>query len=230
MKYRRHILAGVLVFGLSGVAVYLAFVPRPKPARTTVRVCVERNFRNTLYLLAERNGYFDEEGLSIEPVESAGSPGAAVVRGDADLGVAGESELIAKLEEGEPLFILGSIYLAASSDVDTHAAVLIAFPSSHAANPDSARKFMRALLRAERFLAASPEEGRRKLADVYPAGGWDERLLTLLHVGLDPMLLIVLEEEIRHRRGPGRYVPNLLKFIDFRPLEATEPNAISIIH
>lgn len=60
------------------------------------------------YFLARRRGYYDEEGIDVQFVEGHGSPYAAeqASRGQADIGLAGASAVLAKQSEGfDPLAI-----------------------------------------------------------------------------------------------------------------------------
>ncbi|GFO62823.1 NrtA/SsuA/CpmA family ABC transporter substrate-binding protein [Geomonas paludis] len=102
-----------------------------------------------------------------------------------------------------------------------------------AENQEAMRRLLRALVRAEQFAAANPNEAQ---AIVATASGlprevlaqcWGESART---VGLDHALLISLEDETRWS-GKSRLVreapmPNYLDYLDPRPLLAVKPQAV----
>lgn len=103
-------------------------------------------------------------------------------------------------------------------------------------HPELVKAMLASLMDAERLLAAEPARARRIIArrinrDVRLVEGvWSYYKLGL---GLDQSLIVALEEESRWAmatRQSGRAVlPNYLDFIDFAPLAAVKPAAVSIV-
>ena len=65
-----------------------------KPETVKLRVAYHPNFGgNNLYITAEKNGFFEEEGLVVEPVKFTAGPQeiAAMVAGDVDIGYIGHT-------------------------------------------------------------------------------------------------------------------------------------------
>lgn len=103
-------------------------------------------------------------------------------------------------------------------------------------NPEVARKVLRALVRAEKFMQENPTDARLIIygmsqtdLDTFDEvwGYYDFR------VTLRQSLLLTLEDEARWAMGNritnATKVPNYLRFIDSRQLDAVKPNAVTII-
>lgn len=98
-------------------------------------------------------------------------------------------------------------------------------------------RFLRALMEAETYIQAHPEETRAFMAahlgmtEAYLAEVWeDNRFL----VALDRSLLLTLEEESRWtiQQMPGRKqkLPNFLDYIHLDAMDRANPEAVTIIH
>ena len=103
-------------------------------------------------------------------------------------------------------------------------------------HPEAARRFVRGLLRAERFAEAEPDEARRIVAKrmgvevVRLRQDWSR---LQLKVSLRQSLFGRLEDEARWMLNtglvPSAPIPNYLEFIDASVLNAVEPEQIDII-
>jgi NitT/TauT family transport system substrate-binding protein len=104
------------------------------------------------------------------------------------------------------------------------------------AHPETIKKVLRALLRAEIFVQQHPGEAQGIVADfikinrVFLEQIWDN---FTLRVALDQALLVNLEEQTRwalkNRLTPGTHMPNYLDFIYVNGLLAVKPEAVRII-
>lgn len=107
------------------------------------------------------------------------------------------------------------------------------FPDSR---PDVARRFMLALQNALNYMRDHPDEAKRlvlaasKEDPAVEERMWEGSDFTL---SLDPTLLSALEDEARWamaKKGMGQErLPNVLNFIDARPLQSAQPGAVTIL-
>lgn len=103
-------------------------------------------------------------------------------------------------------------------------------------NPDTVKRLLRALLRAEKFIREKPAESIRIMADIL---GIDKASLervwkaSKFHVTLDQFSLINLENQARWAIKNGMTemseVPNFLAFTYLEGLSAVKPQAVTII-
>jgi NitT/TauT family transport system substrate-binding protein len=103
-------------------------------------------------------------------------------------------------------------------------------------NPETIKKFLRALIKADIFADQHPEETRKIVAASLHI---DEKLLHEVWNGfnfrvlLDQMMLIILEDEtrwaIKNHLTKSREMPNYLSYIHADPLKAVNPSAVSIM-
>jgi ABC-type nitrate/sulfonate/bicarbonate transport system substrate-binding protein len=103
-------------------------------------------------------------------------------------------------------------------------------------HPETVRKFLRALIKAETFMQQRPEESRRLVAEFIKT---DKAIVDEIwniysfRVTLDQALLVDLEDQTRwalkHRLTKRRDMPNYLDFIYTEGLQAVKPNAVRII-
>jgi ABC-type nitrate/sulfonate/bicarbonate transport system substrate-binding protein len=104
-------------------------------------------------------------------------------------------------------------------------------------NPETVKQLLRALLKAESFVANHPDEAQAIVADdikiapelvrkVWPAFSY--------HLELNQMLLLTLEDEARwamkNKLTEQAAMPNFLSYIYFDGLQAVKPEAVKIIH
>jgi len=104
-------------------------------------------------------------------------------------------------------------------------------------SPAAAEKMLRALIDAEKFVAAHPEEALRIIDRRTGSRPGDARLALAkctLGVRLDQALLTLMEAEadwmIRNHLTSNREMPNYLDMIYLKPLETVKPDAVGIIH
>jgi NitT/TauT family transport system substrate-binding protein len=102
--------------------------------------------------------------------------------------------------------------------------------------PETARKVLRALLKAEQLFREHPEEAKRTVATALhdDTGLLDELLRQFeFQVRLDQSLLVLMEEEARwfHRTGkaPGKEASNFLETMEPDPLLAVRPERVGLI-
>lgn len=103
-------------------------------------------------------------------------------------------------------------------------------------NPETIRKFLRALIKAEQFADQHPEEAEGIVAAVLQI---DKKLahevwnVFNFRVSLDQSLLVVLEDEtrwaIRNNLTKSREMPNYLSYIHADPLKAVNPSTVRIM-
>lgn len=103
------------------------------------------------------------------------------------------------------------------------------------AKQEGIRRALRALLKAESFLAEQPEEAQKIIAASLNLPPDLSRSLLKegkFTVGLDQMLLITMEDEarwaIKNRLVDGSEMPNFLTNIHFESLQAVRPEAVMI--
>jgi NitT/TauT family transport system substrate-binding protein len=102
--------------------------------------------------------------------------------------------------------------------------------------PEATERLLRALLEAERYVAAHPDAAQGFMARRL---GYDRALIRSLwpkcdfRIRLDQDLLTLMEDEarwaIRHRQLKGE-MPNYLEIIQLDSLKKVKPEAVSIIH
>jgi len=102
--------------------------------------------------------------------------------------------------------------------------------------PETSRRVLRALLRAEQFFQDHPEEAKRTVAlALHDDGGLLDELLRQFDfkVRLDQSLLVLMEEEGRWVRrigqAPGQEESSFLETMDPAPLQAVRPDRIGLI-
>lgn len=103
-------------------------------------------------------------------------------------------------------------------------------------NPEKVGKFLRALVRAEKFVAENQSEAQKNVADfsgldmAIVRAVWNE---TNFRVSLDQSLLLAMEEESRwaitNRLTGATKVPNYLDYIYFDGLKTIKPEAVRIL-
>jgi ABC-type nitrate/sulfonate/bicarbonate transport system substrate-binding protein len=103
-------------------------------------------------------------------------------------------------------------------------------------NPEVVKKFLRALIKAEKFMIQHPEEARQIEAEYTQT---DKAIIDEIwndfevRVTLDPLLLVTLEDEtrwaIKYRLTDSTEMPNYLNFIYFDALQSLKPHAVTII-
>lgn len=79
-----------------------------KPETVKLRVAYHPNFGgNNLYITAEKNGFFEEEGLIVEPVKFTAGPQeiAAMVAGDVDIGYIGHGATFLAVQRQVNVFL-----------------------------------------------------------------------------------------------------------------------------
>lgn len=107
------------------------------------------------------------------------------------------------------------------------------FAKSH---PDRIRKFLRALLRANRFIQENPNEARAIMSKAIGTAStlyqreWTDYIFTTV---LDQSLVLNLEDQarwmIKEGKSPTQIVPNILSYIDAEPLKTVQPEAVRIM-
>jgi NitT/TauT family transport system substrate-binding protein len=102
--------------------------------------------------------------------------------------------------------------------------------------PEAARRFVRALLRAETLFRSAPEEARRVATSalaVEPASLDAMLRLFEFRVRLDQGLLVLMEEEADWARRSGQVaasaMPDLLATMESAPLLAVKPEAVGFL-
>lgn len=115
----------------------------------------------------------------------------------------------------------------------TETMVLAGFNDYLDRNQEVLRRLLRALVRAEEFCAAHPDEARAMVGAAFSldpellAESWRESSFS---VSLGHALLLALEEETRwaqkHRLAQGASMPNYLEYIDPRPLLSVRAEAV----
>lgn len=103
-------------------------------------------------------------------------------------------------------------------------------------NPENVKKMLRALVKAEKFVAQNPAEAQAIVADFT---GLDKAVIGEMwgvenySVGLDQSLLLAMEDEsewaIKSGLTPAKKIPNYLIFIYTDGLESVKPNAVRIL-
>ncbi len=82
--------------------------PEERPETVKIRVAYHPNFGgNNLYITAEKNGFFEEEGLEVEPVKFTAGPQevAAMVAGDVDIGYIGHGATFLAVQRQVNVFL-----------------------------------------------------------------------------------------------------------------------------
>jgi NitT/TauT family transport system substrate-binding protein len=102
--------------------------------------------------------------------------------------------------------------------------------------PIAVERLLKALLEAEKYCAEHTADAQNLIAS---RRGYDPASLQSLwkridfRVRLDQDLVTLMEDEANwflKLKGERRDIPNYLKYIDWRPLERIEPEAVRIIH
>jgi NitT/TauT family transport system substrate-binding protein len=99
-------------------------------------------------------------------------------------------------------------------------------------NADDVARFLRALDRAERYIAEHPAEAqtitskgtgisRSRLRQLWPTNRWTLKL--------DESLILTLEDEARWMTGSAGEVPDFLRHLDTGPLAEVRPGAVRIV-
>lgn len=106
-----------------------------------------------------------------------------------------------------------------------------------ASHPETIKKLLRALVRAERFVTDEPEATRKIVAEVIKMD--PARLGELwpgyrFSVALDQSLLLALEDEarwaIKNKLADGRDIPNYMNHFYLDGMLAVKPKAVTVIH
>lgn len=102
-------------------------------------------------------------------------------------------------------------------------------------NPETVKRFLRALIKAENFVAAHPDEAQNEMAAITKI---DRSLIREVwnafnyHVVLDQRLLITLEDEARwamkNKLTEQTVMPDYLSYIHRDSLQAVKPDAIKM--
>ena len=102
---------------------------------------------------------------------------------------------------------------------------------------DTIRKLLRALVEGDRYCAEQPQAAQAMTGAVLQSGSdkWRELWPTYrFAVGLDQALLVGLEDQARwamaNQLAPAGKVPNFLGALDYQPLKAVAPAAVTVIH
>jgi ABC-type nitrate/sulfonate/bicarbonate transport system substrate-binding protein len=122
-------------------------------------------------------------------------------------------------------------------DLYTQSFIIVAKQEYISRNPETVRKVLRALLRAEDFTSRNPPEARKMVADLngIEPGLVDQTLGdSRFSVKLDQSLVLSMEDEARWavKKGIIRDVAgdvNYLDFIYFAGLESVKPKAVRIL-
>lgn len=137
--------------------------------------------------------------------------------------------LQAQLGNNGTTFLSGGIY-----DVALNLAGSQDYVAKH---PETIKKVLRALIGAGQFCKDSPEAARQLVAEVAKVNEADLKAIWpqyRFNVTLDQSLLIGLEDEsrwaIRNKLTDRTDIPNYLNHINFHPLQAVAPAAVTIIH
>lgn len=104
-------------------------------------------------------------------------------------------------------------------------------------NPETVKKLLRALVKAERFIRENPDESLRMMADYNKI---EKELLSEIwgayrfSITLDQPLLMSLEDEarwaIKNRLTDKTTIPNYLNLIHIDGLKAVKPEGVMVIH
>jgi sulfonate transport system substrate-binding protein len=103
-------------------------------------------------------------------------------------------------------------------------------------NPEKIKKMLRAIIKAEKFVAQNPLAAQKMVADYtrmdisFVREIWDDMKFG---VSLDQSLILALEDEsrwaIKNRLTSARKIPNYLDFIYFDGLNSIKPEAVRIL-
>jgi sulfonate transport system substrate-binding protein len=104
-------------------------------------------------------------------------------------------------------------------------------------NPETVKKVIRALLKAEEFIRQDPVEAQENISDF---SGIDKDVIRKIwgnnefSVKLDQSLLLAMEDEsewaINNKLTPKKEIPNYLDFIYFDGLKSVKPEAIRMLN
>ncbi|MBI5585668.1 MAG: NrtA/SsuA/CpmA family ABC transporter substrate-binding protein [Deltaproteobacteria bacterium] len=104
-------------------------------------------------------------------------------------------------------------------------------------NPETVKKVLRALLKAEDFIRENRAEARRITARYLGSDKGEFNKLWNTYrseISLNPLLIENLESQtrwaIRNNPAAKKEVPNFLRYIYFEGLEALKPEAVTIVH
>jgi ABC-type nitrate/sulfonate/bicarbonate transport system substrate-binding protein len=105
-------------------------------------------------------------------------------------------------------------------------------------NPETVKKVLKALLKAEGFINENRVEARRIITRYNSETDWWEldKLWKVYRsdISLNPLLIENLESQtrwaMRNQLIPKKKVPNYLQYIWFKGLESVKPEAVTIIH
>ena len=104
-------------------------------------------------------------------------------------------------------------------------------------HPETIKKLLRALIAGARYCTDDAKAAQTMTGAALKTGGdkWRELWPTYrFRIGLDQALLLALEDQARwamsNQLASGAAVPNFLSAIDYQPLEAVAPAAVTVIH
>ena len=154
----------------------------------------------------------------------------ALLNGDIDAfsmrePIVGQAKML--LEDDAAEFSAQGIYMQIES--------LVASDALLDKHPQIAEKFLRGMLKAQRYIEEHPAESFAIIADYL--GVEKEKLnisVSQYGVSLDQSSILLFEEESRWIIGEkvmpdAKKLPNILNSIDYRPLEKVKPDAVTII-
>lgn len=180
------------------------------------------------FLVRQKLSASDVKPQNLKPEEFSD----AVVKGEVDAVATWEPYLGAlrtQLGDKGAIFYGETIYDQAFNIAGTRDYV-----DSH---PETIKKLLRALVRAERFAADEPEATRKMVAEaikVDPARLGELWPGYRLNVTLDQSLLLALEDEtrwaIKNKLTDGRDIPNYMNHVYLDGLVAVRPKSVTIIH
>lgn len=109
--FRAVAVAAVAVMGSIG---YFAAARTSAPPPATITATVTTSLDSTLAAVAAHRGYLRDEGLDVRTVPFGFGEAAmdAMLRGEADVAVAGETPIVAALLGGQPIVVLTSLFSA----------------------------------------------------------------------------------------------------------------------
>ena len=199
-----------------------------KGKRIGVTIGTSGHFVLDSSLLRARLAAGDVKPVNMKPEELM----PALASGDVDAIATWEPHLGAareRLGEGGAVFTSEEIYDAPFN--------VVTLRNYAKANPETIKKFLRALLRAERFNASDPAAVRSIVAEALKTDVANAQTLLSryrLAVTLDQSLITALENEtrwaIQNKLIYGTVVPNYLEHMHLDAMLAVKPGAVTVIH